>query len=428
MVLNARNLQSLKKGWRVRLKSGRQLNEVDTIFYSHSRLADGLYRFAGSFECAADTGSEERVRSALAEVMERYPAVFLVDPAGDRSPRVDTRFFTSERELRNFYVTCLSEPYSFGNALVHAWLIDKPDGSRSLFLLIPHFAGDSKIAAFVLGRVLGPQNGKAPPEELVFVSYRDLWRQHVHSARNVFRSLWCEVGEMARSFAFTSPRKGRMDIATVFLDEGELKALNAARRGLALSRSLLLQVAALHAYRLVAPPQLARVFNVIYDNTPELPTVNNCFRSMPLVFPRRAGRSTLEQSRELFNRLTERYAQPWNRYAFLLRSVLVSSLPLALVRWIFPRSTRGVQHYISYVFLDGKLHVDSAFSGALKVTANIEPVGYALSNFNVVEFNKQVALNVTWDTASLGATFGDDLLRVLRGLFSSRDPIGKEAK
>ena len=165
---------------------------------------------------------------------------------------------------------------------------------------------------------------------------------------------------MSASFALLSPAKGRMGVATAFLTREEFAAVNAARRGVGLSRALLLQVAALHAYRRTAPPGLARVFNVIYDNTPDVRTFNNCFRSMPLIFARSAGPSTFEACRDAWNAMTRIYERPCNRHAFLLRSLLVAAMPLRVMRWLFPRTTRAVQHYISYVLMDSKTSADAA--------------------------------------------------------------------
>ena len=395
----------------------RQLNEVDTLFYAHSRQAEGLYRFAGCFECAAPTLSEEQLRDGLEQVIERYPAAVLFDQDGPRAAPVRSLEFTSEPALQEFYADSLARPYQFGNVLVHATLITKPDGARALFLLIPHFAGDSKIAVFVLGQVLRAPATHDEVEKLEFVSYRDLARANTHSFWQRLRGLWRELVEMNQCFAFRSPAKGRVAVATVFLEPTEVRRINGARRAWGLSRALLLQVAALHAYRLVAPPRLARVFNVIYDNTPALPTVNNCFRSMPLVMARGSQGSTMESCRDRFKRLLTLYDKPYNRYAFFFRSLLVRLLPIFLIKRVFVASTRAVQHYISYVFLDGKLEVPAELAKDLRIWGNIEPVGHSLSNFNVIEYNKQVSLNITWDTRVLGDSFGHDFLARLRAVF-----------
>lgn len=398
------------------LPSGRRLNEMDTFFFAHSRVKDGVYRFAGCFECAADGVTPQDTRAAVEGVIGQYPEVFLFDTTKARSFDVDVIAFDCERKLRDFYAQKLSEPVEFGNVLLRVWLIDKPDRSRALFLLIPHFAGDSKIASFVLDRVLG-KSPRKEREPLQFVSYKQLARNKMKGSKQLLRSYAAETKEMLQSFSLTSPAKGKMDIATVFLSPEEFKMVNGARRAVGLSRTMLLQVAAIHAYRALLPRKLARVFNIIYDNTPAASTLNNCFRSMPFIAPKVRGELALEQTRDLFNAFLRRYEKPENRYAFLFRSALAGLLPLWLIRKIFARTTRAVQHYISYVFLNEKIAFRPGGPGGHRIWGNIEPVGYALSNFNVMEHDKQISLNITWDTASLGSSFGGDLLESIRQMF-----------
>ena len=158
---------------------------MDTFFYAHSRVGEGLYRFAGCFECAGGGLTKERLHAAVLRVVERYPEVFVVDPNGARAAPVLARCFATERELRNFYAECLSKPFPFGNVLLRAFLLDKPDGSRTLFLLVPHFAGDSKIASFVLGEVLSAADDEKPVEKLAFVSYRELARKNTRGKNHI---------------------------------------------------------------------------------------------------------------------------------------------------------------------------------------------------------------------------------------------------
>ena len=401
----------------MKLKSGRQLNEMDTFFFGYSKVKTGQFRFAGCFECADPGIPLDQLKSSIERVIENLKEVFVIDPKQNHRPKIETKSFESEREQRDFYGDCLSRPVDFGNVLLRVFFLNKADGSRAIFLLIPHFAGDSKIAIFVLQQIMGSVTDAVSKEPLQFVSYRQMARDKMRGPLDMGRSLVTEAGEMADSFTWTSPKKGKMDIATRFLEDDEFKMINRARRTMGLSRSMLLQVVVLHAYRELRPHRLSRVFNIIYDNTPPVSTVNNCFRSMPLVIPGEGAELTLEASRDLFTSLLTRYESPVNRHAFLFRSFLAEVLPLSVIRRIFARTTRGVQHYISYVFLTGKLHLPSNPKGGHRIWGNIEPVGYSLSNFNVVEFEKQISLNVTWDTASLGESFGDELLNRIVGIF-----------
>lgn len=393
----------------------RRLNEIDKIFYHLGKTG----KRSNDINIHLELLIQGINQNDLFKGCERFlhqEEWFLM---GGRDINTDTPIMFNNQ---NYH--WITQPVEFGNHLIIIRLGNKGNNKSIISITVPHFLGDSRTPCHVMRRIIELSKGcNKPIKNPKKVRFRDLYMDNVKGAGNIIKTLGVEIREIELNMGRTSGKGRKLALLNIKINKDTMFSLSKARRKYRLARPELIQAIISHVLLNTFRETSNGIHNMIFDLPDENFTMNNRFRSVPF----KGSTESLSENVEAVRKLRDDYISPDSRYAFLIRALFLSVPGNGfLIRTLVPLMMGSVNHYISYINLNPRLSYLMDSFGDVEIFdpwMNMRPVGSAVSNVAISEFNGEAIISICWDIQK-GPQDAGTLLQ--KNLMNDIDMVGRQ--
>lgn len=368
-----------------------RLNEIDRIFYHIGSTGRRSSNINIHMEMEIDGLSSEDIEKGYREFIKIEGKHFTDTEDGT----ADDPIINASAEERMRMIT---GSVGYGDHFIKAGVNTLKNGKVLLHITVPHFSGDSRVPCHVIERIMELAAGKVITSmDPDMVSFIDIYRENVKGSSARFRSIRKEIEEILLCTGIPRRSSNDLFLFNLYIDEERMKMISRARRKLNMARPEIIQSMIIHCLDRTFNKGGKQIHNVIFDIDSGRSSMNNMFRSVPLI----ARKGSLIETVETFRKVRDEQMEPESRYAFSLRARILTLIECgSIYRSLLPFVIGSVSHYVSYINLNSRFlrtWRDDLGIGLDGMWMNMRPVGSAISNVAICEYDGKARISVCLD-------------------------------